>query len=133
MHGHEVGGFAVIIAALAGLEAFDNGGGRMYIEVAIAGLSPEHLSRFQEELMLTDVLPKAPFPTPKADQLIDYIEECGAKRATRRAIMRVFGARHVTLTPEQIAVIHACDALETLELWHEHAATAGSAAEVLGD
>ena len=101
--------------------------------MAVGGLSPERLRRFKEDLMLTTPFPKSRYPTPKADYLIAALEDCGAKRAMKRAIMRVFGARHVTLTPEQIEVIHACDALETLELWLEHAATAASAAKVLGD
>jgi len=72
-------------------------------------------------------------PTPRADEFIELLEELFEVRAAKRAIMRVIGARNITLTPEQIEVIHTCGALDTLERWLDRAVTATSGAEVLGD
>jgi hypothetical protein len=137
VHGHEVGGFAVIQAALTGVAAFDNGDSRMYIDLALGGLSPEHLRRFQEDPMYEELFPKAPFPTPRADAFLAALEARFEARyicvGQQRALMRVLGRRGVALEPEQIEVIVECRDTETLERWIDRAATATTAAEVLGD
>ena len=133
MHGHEVGGFAVILAALAGLESFDKGDSRMYIDMALAGLSPERLRRFQEDLMRAHPIPMAPFPTPRADALIDAIGQWQAAVALQRALLRVLGRRGVALEPEQLEVILECRSHDRLESWIDRAATASMAVEVFGD
>ncbi len=133
VHGHEVGGFAVIHAALAGVAAFDNGDARMYIDLALGGLSPARLRRFQEDLMREQQASKLPFPTPRADALIAALEKYGEVKGMRFGLLRVLGRREVALEPEQLETIIECRDIKRLELWLDRAVTATTAAEVLGD
>ena len=130
VHGHEVGGFAEIHAALAGVAGFDNGDGRMYIDLALGGLSPERLRRFQEDLMREELFAKLPFPTPRADALIAALEENGVRKGHQRALLRVLGRRGVPLEPEQLAIIVQCRDTGTLERWLDRLLVAGSLDEV---
>ena len=142
-HGREVGGLVVVRAALAVLQGFDSGTLRMYIELALGKLTGRTLRRFQEELMREQS--QFNYPTPVLDKLLEELAQwrearaeargkaLGAAEGRRQALLRVIGARGVSLAPEQLERILECRTIDQLDAWLGRAGTATTAAELLGE
>jgi hypothetical protein len=143
-HGREVGGLAVVRAALEVLAGFDSAHFRMYIELALGKLTRQALRRFQEELMREHPQLKPPpfnYPTPILDELLENLaqwreakaEVRGAITGKQQALLKVLGARAVELAPEQLERILECKTSDQLDAWLERAVTATTATELLGE
>ena len=66
-------------------------------------------------------------------ELAQEVRLDGRLEEARKSLRRVLSRRGLALSAADDARIEACDALDTLERWHERAILAASAADLLDD
>lgn len=134
-HGNEPGGVPVICAALEALATFDSKLSQVYLHLIYKTLDAPMRRALETQKMLIDRLPPD-WRSPDLDRLhARFREEDGGRseaRGATRMLFKLLDHNGVTLTAEQRDTIAACRDLVQIDVWHERAFTAKTAADVLG-
>jgi hypothetical protein len=129
VHGNEPRGEHVVLAALAGAAGLEESRGRLYADVAMAGLTA--VARVAVEALMESQgyeyqseFARKYFADGKAD---------GKAEGKAQAIVVVLRKRGVPLNTEAEARILACRDSATLDRWLGEALSVGSVGELIGD
>ena len=142
MHASEPGAERVAQAAFRGAESLEAEARDMWRELVAMAVSSNEVAKKALEAMMAienfaekSVWAKQAAKKAREAGILTGLEAgrvAGAVAEARRSVGRVLVRRGLPVTPEQQALLDACDDLAVLERWLDQAITATSANEALG-